>query len=92
MSPHRPASRPGPRTWHGVRLRRVTTAADPDSPPRQVTLPVEWDGHAAAALAALAQGEGPAAIAAAADVPVVSISRGRWAATRCHQFQPVQDA
>ncbi len=67
MTQHRPSSRPGPRTWHGVRLRRTAAAADPDSPPRPVTLPVEWDAHAAAALAALAPGAGPVTIAAAAE-------------------------
>ena len=67
MTQHRPSSRPGPRTWHGVRLRRTVAAADPDSQPRAVTLPVEWDGHAAAALAALAPGAGSVTIATAAE-------------------------
>jgi len=67
MSQNRTSSRPGPRTWHGVRLRRTTAAPDPDAAQRAVTLPVEWDLPAAAALAALAPGDGPVTIAAAAD-------------------------
>ena len=41
--------------------------ADPDAPPRLVTLPAAWDDAAAAALAALAPGDGPVRLAAAAD-------------------------
>jgi ribonucleoside-diphosphate reductase alpha chain len=55
------------RTWQGVRMRRVTAGADPDAPPRLVTLPAAWDDAAASALAALAPGEGPVTLAAAAD-------------------------
>ena len=55
------------RTWQGVRMRRVTVGADPDAPPRLVTLPAAWDDTAAAALAGLAPGEGPVMLAAAAD-------------------------
>src|SRR5262249_36497976 len=36
-------------------------------PPRQVTLPAAWDDTAAAALAGLVPGDGPAALAAAAE-------------------------
>jgi len=46
-------------------MRRVEIGADPDSPPRIVTLPVAWEDHAAAALAALAPGSGPISVAAA---------------------------
>ncbi len=55
------------RTWQGVRMRRVMAAADPDAPPRLVTLPAAWDDTAAAALAELVAGDGPVALATAAD-------------------------
>ena len=55
------------RTWQGVRMRRVMAGADPDAPARLVTLPAAWDDAAAAALAALAPGDGPITLAAAAD-------------------------
>jgi ribonucleoside-diphosphate reductase alpha chain len=55
------------RAWQGVRMRRVAVGADPDSPPRDVTLPAAWTDAAAAALAALAPGEGRVTLAAAAD-------------------------
>jgi ribonucleoside-diphosphate reductase alpha chain len=44
------------RTWHGVRLRQITTGADPDAPPRIVKIPAAWDDSSAAALCALAPG------------------------------------
>jgi ribonucleoside-diphosphate reductase alpha chain len=59
ISPHR--------TWHGVRMRRIEASADPDSAPRSVTLPVSWDDAAAASLAALVPGTGPATLAGAAQ-------------------------
>ena len=31
------------RTWHGVRMRDTSAAAEPDAPPRAVTLPAIWD-------------------------------------------------
>ena len=40
-------------------MRRLEIGADPDSAPRTVTLPAAWEDGAAAALAALAPGEGP---------------------------------
>jgi ribonucleoside-diphosphate reductase alpha chain len=55
------------RTWQGVRMRKTAVGADPDSPPRALTLPAAWDDTAAAALAALVPGTGPASLAAAAD-------------------------
>ena len=55
------------RTWQGVRMRRVMTGADPDATMRQVTLPAAWDDAAAAALAGLVPGDGPVALAVAAD-------------------------
>ena len=48
-------------------MRTLAAAPDADSPPRRVTLPVAWDHRAAAALAALAPGDGPVTLAAAAD-------------------------
>ncbi len=59
ISPHR--------IWHGVRMRRSVTSADPDSASRSVTLPAAWDDSAAAALAGLDRGTGPIAMAAAAQ-------------------------
>ena len=55
------------KSWQGVRMRKADAAPDPDQPPRRVTLPVGWDDRAAAALAALAPGEAPVTLAAAAD-------------------------
>jgi ribonucleoside-diphosphate reductase alpha chain len=55
------------RTWQGVRMHRVMMGADPDSPPRSVTVPAAWDTNAAAALAALAPGETPIHLATIAD-------------------------
>ncbi len=54
-------------TWRGVRMRRVLASAEPDAPPRQVTLPASWDDVAAAGLAELAAGAGPVALADAAE-------------------------
>ena len=59
-------TQPGPH-WRGVRLRRTLAAAEPDAPPRPVTLPAAWDDRAAAALAALVPGQGPAALENAAE-------------------------
>ena len=55
------------RIWRGVRMRDTEAGADPDAPPRPLTLPATWDDRAAAALAALAPGEGPARLPRAAD-------------------------
>ncbi len=54
-------------TWRGVRMRRVLAAADPDAPPRQVSVPASWDDVAASGLAELAPGCGPVALAEAAE-------------------------
>jgi hypothetical protein len=62
------------RTWHGVRMRRVSVGADPDAPPRLVSFPVAWEDAAASALAAMAPGEGPVMLAAAADAWVRPIA------------------
>ncbi len=55
------------RIWRGVRMRDTEAGADPDAPPRPLTLPASWDDRAAAALAALAPGAGPARLPRAAD-------------------------
>jgi len=55
------------RLWQGVRMRQVAASPDPDLPARLITLPSSWDDKAAEALAALAPGEGPASLAAAAN-------------------------
>src|SRR6185437_5351922 len=67
------------RTWHGIRMRRTLAAADPDSPPRPVTLPAAWDDTSAAALAALVPGAAPVILAHAAAAwiePVAARARG----------------
>jgi hypothetical protein len=56
-----------PKIWHGVRMRRALAAPDPDATPRTVSIPASWDESAAAALAALAPGEGPVSVTAAAE-------------------------
>jgi len=48
-------------------MRRIEAAADPDSPPRQLTLPAAWDETAAAALAALSPGDRPASLPLVAE-------------------------
>ena len=55
------------RSWHGVRLRRLSASADPDEPLRAVTVPASWDDAAAGGLAALTPGSGPTTLPAAAD-------------------------
>jgi hypothetical protein len=54
-------------TWRGVRMRRTWAAADPDAPQRAVMLPAAWDDVAASGLAELAPGDGPVALADAAE-------------------------
>ncbi|MGI4942861.1 MAG: hypothetical protein ACRYHQ_20245 [Janthinobacterium lividum] len=53
--------------WRGVRMRTGEVAPDPDSPSRQVTLPASWEDEAAAGLAALLPGSGPAFLTEAAE-------------------------
>jgi hypothetical protein len=55
------------RTWQGVRMRRTMAGMEPEAPARHLTLPAAWDDMAAEALAALAPGQGPVRLAAAAD-------------------------
>jgi hypothetical protein len=50
------------RTWHGVRLRQITTGADPDAALRSVRIPAAWDDSSAAALCELAPGLRPIAL------------------------------
>ena len=59
-------------------MRETEAGADPDAPPRPLTLPAAWDDRAAAALAALAPGAGRATLSRAADAwirPVASRAR-----------------
>ncbi|HET6182155.1 MAG TPA: TSCPD domain-containing protein [Acetobacteraceae bacterium] len=75
--------------WHGVRLRTVRTGADPDAFPRQVTIPADWDDTAAAALAALAPGAGPARLDRAAEAWIGPLARACLStglATRLHRM------
>jgi ribonucleoside-diphosphate reductase alpha chain len=62
--------------WRGVRMRRVLAAADPESAPRVITLPVGWDDGAAAALAALLPGRAPVSLMAAAEAWIVPLGAG----------------
>src|SRR3954453_17326758 len=55
------------RIWRGVRMRDTEAGAGPDATPRPLTLPASWGDRAAAALAALAPGEGRANLPRAAD-------------------------
>ena len=70
----------GWQVWRGVRMRRVEGFADPDQPGRRVALPAHWEDAAADALAALAGGDGPASLVAAADrwiAPVAAAAAAR---------------
>jgi ribonucleoside-diphosphate reductase alpha chain len=62
------------RAWQGIRLRRLTAAADPDSNPRTVAMPAAWDDCAADALAALVPGIGALSAAAAAEAWIEPIA------------------
>jgi ribonucleoside-diphosphate reductase alpha chain len=48
-------------------MRRLRIGADPDAPPRPVAIPAAWEDEAAAALAALAPGEGAVTLVRAAE-------------------------
>ncbi|WP_027284633.1 TSCPD domain-containing protein [Rubritepida flocculans] len=66
--------------WDGVALRRTRIGADPDAPPRAVALPIGWEEEAAAALAALAPGAGPASLPRLAEAWIgAALARGRKA-------------
>jgi hypothetical protein len=64
------------RFWQGVRMRRVWARADPDDPPRQVTLPAAWEDAAADALAALLPGSVPVHLADAAEAWIGPLETG----------------
>jgi hypothetical protein len=60
--------------FRGVRMRRDAAAADADSPPRVVSIPASWEHGAAAALAALAPGNGPVTLEAAANAWIARVA------------------
>ncbi|PZW38660.1 hypothetical protein C8P66_13614 [Humitalea rosea] len=53
--------------WAGVALRRTRAGADPDAEPRHIALPAGWDDGAAAAIAALAIGDGVVSLPSLAE-------------------------
>ncbi|MBL6455038.1 hypothetical protein JMJ55_06860 [Belnapia sp. T6] len=61
--------------WEGVALRRIRAGADPDATPRPVALPIGWDADSAAAIAALAPGEGPVALPRLAEAWIGRVTR-----------------
>lgn len=64
--------------WDQVGLWRLRAAADPDSAPRPIALPVAWDESAAEALAALAPGSGPVVFPKLAEAWIARLAlRGR---------------
>ncbi|WP_431283494.1 hypothetical protein ACQW02_01415 [Humitalea sp. 24SJ18S-53] len=64
--------------WTGLALRRTRAGADPDSEPRRIALPAHWDDAAAAALAALAPGDGPVSLPSLAEAWIGGLAtRGR---------------
>lgn len=69
-------------------MRRTEAAPDPDAALRPVTLPASWDDSAAAALAALAPGEGAVTLAAAAQawITPVAADAGSPLADRLHRL------
>lgn len=76
------------RYWNGVQMRTVMASPDPDAPAREVTLPVDWEDDAAAALTELAPGTGPLSLATesarwidalAPTAPITQSARGQSA-------------
>jgi len=66
--------------WEGVALRRTRIGADPDAPLRSLALPSGWDQEAAAALATLLPGTGPASLPRAVEAWIArALSRGEKA-------------
>jgi hypothetical protein len=65
----KPSKTPLTGPWRGLRTRRVMAASalDPDGAARLVTVPFTWDDRAAAALAGLVPGQGPASLRDAAE-------------------------
>jgi hypothetical protein len=84
MSPRRRPSRPSldGTLWEGLALRRLRASADPDAAPRAVAIPAMWEDEAAAALAALTPGEGPASLPRAAEAWIAkAVDKGLRAGT-----------
>lgn len=64
--------------WEGVALWRVRAAPDPDSPARAIALPLAWEDEEAAALAAIAPGNGPVVLPRLAEAWIGTLAeRGR---------------
>jgi hypothetical protein len=64
--------------WDRVGLWRMRAAPDPDSAPRPIALPVEWEEAAAEAIAALAPGHGPVVLPKLAEAWIGRLGlRGR---------------
>lgn len=75
--------------WEGVALRRTRIGADPDAPPRALALPSGWEEEAAAALAALVPGTGPATLPRAAEAWIArALARGEKAGLISPQEAP----
>jgi hypothetical protein len=72
--------------WRGVRMRRAMAAPDPDAAPRPVTLVATWDDRAAAALAALVPGTGPAHLEQAAEAWIGPLAERARQAGFAHDF------
>ena len=64
--------------WSGVALKRLRAGVDPDSPLRCVAIPVSWPDEAGEAVAALAPGQGPAALPRVAETWIQAlVQRGK---------------
>jgi hypothetical protein len=64
--------------WEGLALRRMRAAPEPEEAPRAVALPAAWDDgaeEAAAAIAALAPGQGPVALPRLAEAWISRLAR-----------------
>lgn len=55
------------KAWHGVRLRWVEAAGDPDAAPSRVCIPASWEDGAASAVAAMKPGARTVALPDLAD-------------------------
>ncbi len=62
------------RAWHGVRLRELAAAPEPDSPPRLTRIPAMWGDEAAGALCALAPGSGRVCLPDAAQAWIAPLA------------------
>ena len=74
MTQHRKSDRRTPPQWHGVRMRHTVAGLDPDAPARPITLPAGWEESAAGGLAALVPGDGPVALAQAAEAWIDTVA------------------